>query len=142
VGNNEQILEPKENIEISEIFGGKPQGRVLVLEKAGVGKTSLMHYISYKWAKNQLWKDDFDFVFRVRLKDLNTEWENEYKINLGSFFNKNKFACFLHDSLKIEEIKVKNLKKLQSFLQPNKSKILLLIDGYDEIQNLLGTDTD
>jgi ABC-type uncharacterized transport system fused permease/ATPase subunit len=57
VGNNEQILEQKQNIEVSEIFGEKNAGRVLVNGKAGVGKTSLMHYISYKWAKNQLWND-------------------------------------------------------------------------------------
>ncbi|MFN9904947.1 MAG: NACHT domain-containing protein [bacterium] len=47
---------------------------MLVVGKAGVGKTSLMHYISYKWAKNELWNDVIDFVFRVRLKDLNSGW--------------------------------------------------------------------
>jgi hypothetical protein len=77
-----------------------------------VGKTSLMHYISYKWAKNQLWNDEFDFVFRVRLKDLSTDWDNDYKTVLGNDFNANKFACFLHNSLRYEEIKVKDLKKL------------------------------
>jgi GTPase SAR1 family protein len=43
-------------LEVSGIFGEKPSGKILVLGRAGVGKTSLMHYISYKWAKNQLWK--------------------------------------------------------------------------------------
>jgi predicted NACHT family NTPase len=112
VGKKEEILEKKENIEISGIFGEKPSGRILVLGKPGVGKTSLMHYISYKWAINELWNDEFDFVFRVRLKDLNTDWEKEYKTELGNFFNANRFACFLHNSLKIEEIRVKDLKKL------------------------------
>jgi GTPase SAR1 family protein len=50
LGNNEEILEPKDQMDISMIFSNKPSGRVLVLGKAGVGKTSLMHYISYKWS--------------------------------------------------------------------------------------------
>jgi MoxR-like ATPase len=72
-------LEPKKNIEVSAILGDSASGKVLVLGRAGVGKTSLMHYISYKWAKNQLWTDEFDYVFRVRLKDFNTEWEKNYR---------------------------------------------------------------
>jgi hypothetical protein len=82
VGNNEEILEAKDHVEVSGIFGDKASGKVLVLGKAGVGKTSLMHYISYKWAMNQLWNDDFDYVFRVRLKDLNTGWEDTYRKKL------------------------------------------------------------
>ncbi len=78
MGNYEEILEAKDHIEVSGIFGDRVAGKVLVVGKAGVGKTSLMHYISYKWAINQLWNDDFNYFFRVRLKDLNTGWENVY----------------------------------------------------------------
>jgi polynucleotide 5'-kinase involved in rRNA processing len=55
-GNYEEILEQMKKLEVNGIFGEKLSGKVLVLGRAGVGKTSLMHYISYKWAKNQLWK--------------------------------------------------------------------------------------
>jgi DNA replication protein DnaC len=89
VGNNEEILDQKDSIEVNQIFGDKACGKVLVLGKAGVGKTSLMHYISYKWAKNQLWNDEFDYVFRLRLKDLNTHWEKDYESLLGKFFCSN-----------------------------------------------------
>ena len=74
-------MNPKDNVEISGIFGDRVAGKVLVVGKAGVGKTTLMHYISYKWAINQLWNYEFDYVFRVRLKDLNTGWENIYQNN-------------------------------------------------------------
>jgi GTPase SAR1 family protein len=133
LGNNEEILEPKDHLDISRIFGDKASGKLLVLSKAGVGKTSLMHYISYKWARNQLWRDEFDFVFRVRLKDLNIGWENDYKTKLENGSETDIFACFLHYSLGIGKKKIKDLNKLKYFLQSNKSKILLLIDGYDEI---------
>ena len=96
-----------------------------------------MHYISYKWANNQLWTEEFDFVFRVRLKDLNTDWEKNYRTELENCSQADLFACFLHNSLRIGKQRLDDIKKFQTFLQPHKSKILLLIDGYDEIQYLL-----
>ncbi len=84
---------------------------MLVVGKAGVGKTSLMHFISYKWANNELWNDNFDFVFRVRLKDLNTGWENFYRNKLKDSFEDFLFASFLHYSLG----KRKKIQLLKSF---------------------------
>ncbi|MFV9948252.1 NACHT domain-containing protein [Rickettsia conorii] len=41
-------------------------GKVLLLGSAGIGNTTLMHYLSYKWGKGELWSDKFDYVFRVK----------------------------------------------------------------------------
>jgi hypothetical protein len=71
-----------------------------------------MHFISYKWAKNQLWNDEFDCVFRVRLKDLNTDWEKYYEAVLENGSETDLFACFLHNSLRIGNKRVEDLKKL------------------------------
>jgi hypothetical protein len=49
VGNNEEILAQKDNIEVSEIFGEKPSGKTFDLGKPGEGQNSFIHFISYKW---------------------------------------------------------------------------------------------
>jgi hypothetical protein len=110
VGKYEEILEKKKIIEVSGIFGEKPYGKVLVLDRAGVGKSSLMHFISYKWAKNQLWKEEFDYVFRVRFKDLNTDCEKNFRAELENFSQADLFAYFLHNSLVIGNERLDNLK--------------------------------
>ncbi len=83
MGDSEEVLGSKYSIEIENIFGnngGKPSGKLLVIGKAGVGKTTLMHFISYQWSKGKLWSDDFNYVFRIRLKDLTNEgWTSSYK---------------------------------------------------------------
>ncbi|HJD61361.1 MAG TPA: NACHT domain-containing protein [Rickettsia endosymbiont of Columbicola hoogstraali] len=48
-------------------------GKVLLLGGAGIGKTTLMHYLSYKCGKDNLWNDKFDYVFRIKLKELLNE---------------------------------------------------------------------
>ncbi|WP_232279082.1 NACHT domain-containing protein [Rickettsia akari] len=42
----------------------------MLLSSAGIGKTTLMHYLAYKWGKGNLWNNNFDYVFRVKLKEL------------------------------------------------------------------------
>ena len=147
IGDNEEILGSKYSVEIEGIFGSEAKGKVLILGKAGVGKTTLMHYISYKWAKGELWSNNFEYVFRIRLKDLNSEWEGYYKKkyykgDLEEKFHgeKDLFTCFLHNSLGSKAKQIISLESLRSIVESesNKSKILFLIDGYDEITQLLG----
>jgi hypothetical protein len=87
-------LKQKDHVEVNRIFGEKSSGKALVIGKPTVGKTILKHFIFYTWDKNKIWTDEFDNLFRVNLKDLNTEREKEYKTVLGNFFNAYKFACF------------------------------------------------
>ncbi|WP_082068275.1 NACHT domain-containing protein [Rickettsia endosymbiont of Ixodes pacificus] len=69
-------------------------GKILLLGGAGVGKTTLLHNISYKWGKGQLWNDKFDYVFRVKLKELlNESWSREYE---PSELRQDKVGCFIH----------------------------------------------
>ena len=147
IGDNEEILGSKYSVEIEGIFGSEAKGKVLILGKAGVGKTTLMHYISYKWAKEELWSNRFEYVFRIRLKDLNSEWEGYYKkkyykgdLEENFYKEKDLFTCFLHNSLGSKAKQIISLERLRSNVESesNKSKTLFLIDGYDEITQLLG----
>ncbi|WP_236682659.1 NACHT domain-containing protein [Rickettsia felis] len=110
-------------------------GKVLLLGSAGIGKTTLMHYLSYKWGKGELWNDKFDYVFRVKLKELlNESWKDGYS---GYFdinnLSQSKLNCFIHYCLGGSEstLSVKKIMDIQ-----NKDKMLLLLDGYDEVAHL------
>ena len=43
---------------------------MILLSGTGIGNTTLMHYISHKRVKDNLWNDNYDNLFRVRLKEL------------------------------------------------------------------------
>lgn len=46
--------------------------KLLITGDAGVGKTTLMHYIAHEWgrAEQGLWNKQFEYVFKVNLKTL------------------------------------------------------------------------
>ncbi|WP_341788540.1 NACHT domain-containing protein [Rickettsia endosymbiont of Lasioglossum villosulum] len=101
-------------------------GKVLLLGGAGIGKTTLMHYLSYKWGKDNLWNDKFDYVFRIKLKELlNENWSREYE---AKELRQNKLACFIHYCLNLENIEPHEIINIS-----NKDRVLLLLDGYDEV---------
>lgn len=57
-------------------------GKALLLGGAGIGKTTLIHYLSYSWGEKDLWNDKFDYVVRIKLKELlNENWSREYEKN-------------------------------------------------------------
>lgn len=35
-----------------------------------MGKSTFLSYIAYKWGKGEIFSDNFDYVFKVNLKDL------------------------------------------------------------------------
>ncbi|MEM7383192.1 MAG: NACHT domain-containing protein [Bacteroidota bacterium] len=145
----DKVVGEKRAIQIKEIFdaleeeGDKPAGRVLLLGGAGIGKTTLMHYISHQWAKGELWKDKYAYLFRVRLKELlNDSWQSAYDIeDLGE----HPLACFIHHCLRNQRAQLPRserntrqlckLEKVKSLLEDPASQpsTLLLVDGYDEI---------
>jgi hypothetical protein len=122
-------------------------GKVLLLGGAGIGKTTLMHYISYQWANGKLWTDKYEHVFRVRLKELlNSKWDNQVDEDdllarfIYSSLDGQKTTLRVKGNKEVGKIKYK-LSEIQQLLEdPSKQeKVLLLVDGYDEIAGLKGT---
>ena len=145
----DKVVGEKRAIKIEEIFdeldkdGEEPIGRVLLLGGAGIGKTTLMHYISHQWARGRLWKGKHDYVFRVRLKELlNDSWKSAYSTD---DLDEHPLACFIHHCLRNQRSQLPASKKkafklckaaeVQSLLEDPASQhsVLLLVDGYDEI---------
>lgn len=111
-------------------------GWISIKGRAGTGKTTLLQYISHCWGAERkgAWHNRFDFVFRVQLnllkgytdkKDLTT-LEMLRQIILESFEKTNGYDEVLSKD------NIDGCLKEKSF----RNRILLLLDGFDEIQGL------
>ncbi|KIC73713.1 hypothetical protein DB42_BS00280 [Neochlamydia sp. EPS4] len=75
IPTSETIYESKENIEIEKIFehvsfDKKEAKRIYIQGAAGIGKSTLCHYIAYRWAKEELWQGIFSYLFWIPLRNL------------------------------------------------------------------------
>ncbi|MBS4168593.1 HEAT repeat domain-containing protein [Parachlamydia sp. AcF125] len=124
----ETIFEPKEKVEIEKLFEHKSfekkdRKRVFIQGAAGIGKSTLCHYISYHWAKGTLWTGMFTCLFRIPLRNFTIEKyppDKEYtpadliaREYAGKIDRRVIEAC-IHDAAFRE-------------------KTLLVLDGYDEL---------
>ena len=147
----DKVVGEKRAIQIEEIFdeldkeGGEPIGKVLLLGGAGIGKTTLMHHISHQWAQGRLWKGQYAYLFRVRLKELlNHSWQSGCN---PDDLDEHPLACFIHHCLRNQRsqlplprsqrktFKLCSLEEIKNLLEDSASQpsVLLLVDGYDEI---------
>ncbi|MBS4168594.1 HEAT repeat domain-containing protein [Parachlamydia sp. AcF125] len=124
----ETIFESKEKFEIEKLFEHKSfekkdHKRVFIQGAAGIGKSTLCHYISYHWAKGTLWTGMFTCLFWISLRNFTIEKyppDKEYtpadliaREYAGKIDRRVIEAC-IHDATFRE-------------------KTLLVLDGYDEL---------
>ncbi|CAA6806693.1 MAG: Unknown protein [uncultured Sulfurovum sp.] len=107
----EEIHKPKEPIEIKDLIDTSKKS--LIYGKAGIGKTTLCKYISYMWAKGELYQE-FEYVIYISLR----EWKNR---GLKGAIKDNYYS---QDD---EDITLDIKDKSQN--------ILFLFDGYDELDS-------
>jgi len=124
--NYEDIYKPKTEISLDKLFDsrhGKTPKRLLALGRAGIGKSTLCQNIAYQWSQKKLWKDKFDAIFWIKLRNL-SEYECKGK---GKGDEKD---------LALKVIKGECLGDLggmdvdESIFKDE--KVLFLLDGYDE----------
>ena len=127
----EEVYGVKTAIDGTNIFERcKNQRRqVLIFRRAGIGKTTLCRYDTFQWATGAIWKE-YDLVVFIRLRSLTA---SRYPILRGgnrySLIDLVKTEYFCHGSSKKDE------RRLKEHL--DKSQVLWLLDGYDEIvQNI------
>jgi HEAT repeat protein/V8-like Glu-specific endopeptidase len=120
----EDIYAAKEPIELASLFKnkeGKEQNRLLILGRAGIGKSTLCQYIAHRWAGGKLWNDKFDALFWVPLRKL----QHAHSAETASSF------IFRHCCQAMSEDLYAN--DVAAYLKHNKERILFVLDGLDEI---------
>ena len=90
--------------------------KILMLGKAGIGKTTLIKQIASQWAKKELWKH-VEYLFVITLRQL----RQDRKLTLGEL---------LLDGLSLtKEEKTAAL----NHLRENASTVMIIAEGWDEI---------
>ena len=110
--------EVKEETQHIAIYGG-----------AGIGKSTLCQHIAYQWSTDQLWQNQFNFIFWIKLRDL-ADAKLQSCQTLAELLEQ---LCFIHDLSEQERNALKTLTTDLSLDKP----FLIVLDGYDETpQNL------
>ena len=117
------------NIEIPDLFTTSKSKKILILGRAGIGKSTLCQKIAYDWGRGKLWNQLFDFVYFLRLRDIDEAFLKSCVSQSGNEFLSGVIAKY---SLK-EEMG----KSVWSQMADNKNSSLLILDGYDEANELL-----
>ena len=107
-----------------------PINRILVTGRAGIGKSTLCHYIAYQWANPEarLFNDQFHYVFWLSLASLKSK-ENKHVKTIAEWIKNEWFA----------NNNILTLDVLEAVLHHQTNNCLLLLDGFDEAKDLFGT---
>ena len=69
-----RLCTAEKSIEIHNLFDGNQAAkRVLVLGRAGIGKSTLCQKIVYDWASGTLFAKKFSLVYHIKLRDFNSQ---------------------------------------------------------------------
>ena len=129
LGTFEEIYGIKTTIDAAHMFEKCKESirKVLILGRAGIGKSTFCQYVTYRWAKGEIWPE-YDLVVLLHLRKLTNDRYPPKKKYLAADLVEKEYFPF--DDLSNEDKKY--FKE-----QCNKGKVLWIMDGYDEFaQNI------
>ncbi len=124
----ESQLELKEAIDIEKIFSNGAK-KVAVYGRAGIGKSTLCQYLTVKWQEGNLWGKEFEAVIWLPLRDL---------VDFGHQDGSSYLARIVREKCiaGVEEDKPSTA-HIRDYLSANRNKVLIILDGYDEVVHSL-----
>ena len=125
----EEVYGVKTSIEVKDIFQKckDTTKRVLVLGRAGIGKSTFCQYITYRWARGELWPK-YDLLVLILLRKLtSTRYPSVKTYSLVDLIEKEYFPFG----------DLTNQDRRHFKEQCDKGEVLWILDGYDEFaQNI------
>ncbi len=127
----EEIYGTKISIALEDLFEGKSEidcvsdvRRLLIVGRAGIGKSTLLHYMAYCWAQGNLWQNKhFKVPIWLILKELTANYYQSANASIASAVHKR----FGFSQLGI------SIAAVQKVLIEYADQILYLADGFDEV---------
>lgn len=117
-----RIFESVENMDIKDEMFAKETQRRFIFAPSGYGKSCFCEFAIYQWSKGVVW-NEYELVVLIKANRINRMDSNELLITL------------LEQSIIFNNVQQRNLtlKYLESLASQN--KLLILMDGVDEIVN-------
>ena len=127
----ETLYRVKDLIPLQDLFtprNNKPQKRLLILGRAGIGKSTLCQKIAYDWACGKLWPGKFQWLFWISLRHLRSsryDPKKDYKL-----------IDIIEKECMPVNVSPSHLKVIETALSTQWDQILWVLDGYDETVGL------
>ncbi len=110
-----------------------------IVGRAGTGKTTLLQYISHRWGLGEaIWNNRFEFVFRAKL---NLVGQENFWNNIPDSSGIGRLAWLISHSLDTTTTPPFTFENIRMCLTRHPKQILLLLDGYDEVHSMYGSDS-
>lgn len=121
----------KQLLSVADIFNTcktANKKQVILLGNRGVGKSTILQYVMQQWAGGKLWNQEFKWIFRISLRNLNSERYPKGDYTLLDVVCR---ECFPQPTFFSSYAK----EKLTTIL--SQTTTLWLLDGYDDLPNNL-----
>ena len=139
----------KHPIELKDIISQEGNHKSLLEGGVGVGKTAILQRISHGWSEDEVIKSRYDYIFKLKLKLILSDWQKKYSTEE---LESNKLAYFIYYAInkliaKIQtqieykpEYKITIHEVIEAINNTDKDRILLLLDGDNDLNALLKDD--
>jgi hypothetical protein len=102
---------------------------LLVQGRAGIGKTTFVHYVAHQWSKGQLYAN-YTWVFTLTLRKLRL-LPNTSALSLAEWIWQSQFSSWSPEEFTAAEFKALWRERIEPAIKQN--QVLLILDGYDEV---------
>ncbi|CAF2942237.1 unnamed protein product [Rotaria sp. Silwood2] len=124
LGTYEEIYGTKSPIAMEEIFNKCTDQikKVLVLGRAGIGKSTFCQYATFRWAKGEIWSE-YALVLLIYLRKLTIiRYPTGTKYTLRHLLENEYYPC--------EDLSNEQIRYFQELCREH--RVLWILDGYDE----------
>ena len=143
----EDIHRPKKPLPLNQLFAAqsnersthKPIQRVLMLGRAGIGKSTLCQYLAYQWAnktktKDETWLEKYDVLLWIKLRELLTQYQSYEKQHKHFGLVDAVTNCCVSNLYSGNNTIVTDA--INKLIHNPTQKILWVLDGFDEVAHL------